>query len=75
MSMMSARHPGHRVRVNCLSHVTLRHLLTHLGVYIIALCSSFNTTTFCFLHVCSVLTPTYEYEYEYEYDSTCSSES
>jgi hypothetical protein len=22
---------GHRVHVNCISHVTLRHLLTHLG--------------------------------------------
>jgi hypothetical protein len=29
-----------------------------LVVYIIALCSSINTTTFCFLHVCSILTPT-----------------
>jgi hypothetical protein len=27
-------------------------------VYIVALCSSINTTTFCFLHVCSVLNPT-----------------
>jgi hypothetical protein len=27
-------------------------------VYIIALCSSLNTTTFCFLHVCSILTET-----------------
>jgi hypothetical protein len=26
-----------------------------LVVYIIALCSSINTTTFCFLHVCSDL--------------------
>jgi hypothetical protein len=46
----------HRLHVNCISHVTLRHLLTHLGcVYN----RSINTTTFClFLHVCSVLTPT-----------------
>jgi hypothetical protein len=32
-------------------------------VYLIALCSSINTTTFCFLHVCSVLTPTPYYPF------------
>jgi hypothetical protein len=29
--MVSARHLSHKVHVNCISHVTLRHRLTHLG--------------------------------------------
>jgi hypothetical protein len=32
--------------VNCISRDSTSHLLTHLVVYIIALCSSLNTTTF-----------------------------
>jgi hypothetical protein len=41
----------------CISHVTLRHCLLILVVYIIALCSSINTTTFFSLDVrcCPVL--------------------
>jgi hypothetical protein len=35
-----------RYTVNCISRDSTSHLLTHLVVYIIALCSSLNTTTF-----------------------------
>lgn len=41
--------------VNCISLDSVSHLLTHLVVYIIALCSSLNTTTFCIIHVYTVL--------------------
>jgi hypothetical protein len=41
--------------VNCTSRNSASHLITHLVVYIIARCSSLNTTTFCLIHVCPVL--------------------
>jgi hypothetical protein len=44
-----------RYTVNCTSRDSASHLLTHLVVYIIARCSSLNTTTFCLIHVCPVL--------------------
>ena len=44
-----------RYTVNCASRDSVSHLLTHLVVYIIARCSSLNTTTFCLIHICPVL--------------------
>jgi len=44
-----------RYTVNCTSRDSVSHLLTHLVVYIIARCSSLNTTTFCLFPVCPVL--------------------
>jgi hypothetical protein len=44
-----------RYTVNCTSRDSASHLPTHLVVYIIARCSSLNTTTFCLIHVCPVL--------------------
>ena len=44
-----------RYAVNCISRDSVSHLLTHLVVYIIARCSSLNTTTFCLFPVCPVL--------------------
>ena len=44
-----------RYTVNCISRDSVSHLLTHLVVYIIARCSSLNTTTFCLFPVCPVL--------------------
>ena len=44
-----------RYTVNCTSRDCVSHLLTHLVVYIIAHCSSLNTTTFCLFSVCPVL--------------------
>jgi hypothetical protein len=41
--------------VNCNPRDSVSHLLTHLVVYIIARCSSLNTTTFCLIRVCTVL--------------------
>jgi len=41
--------------VNCTSRDCVSHLLTHLVVYIIARCSSLNTTTFCLIYICPVL--------------------
>jgi hypothetical protein len=41
--------------VNHISRDALSHLLTHLVVYTIALCSSLITTIFCLLYVCPVL--------------------
>jgi hypothetical protein len=43
-----------RCTVKCFSRDSISHLLTHPVVYIIALCSSLNTTTFCLLDVCPV---------------------
>ncbi|KAF2825551.1 hypothetical protein CC86DRAFT_417906 [Ophiobolus disseminans] len=43
-------------------HMTLSHWLTHHVVYIIALCSSLNTTTF-FSHLPCLLHPTKSIEY------------
>ena len=44
-----------RYTVNCTSRDCVSRLLTHLVVYIIARCSSLNTTTFCLFPVCPVL--------------------
>jgi len=44
-----------RYTVNCTSRDCVSHLLTYLVVYIIARCSSLNTTTFCLFPVCPVL--------------------
>jgi hypothetical protein len=41
--------------VNCTSRDSISHLLTYLVVYIIARCSSLNTTTFCLIRICNVL--------------------
>ena len=49
-----------RYTVNCASRDSVSHLLTHLVVYIIARCSSLNTTTLCLIRICPVLPdPTY----------------
>lgn len=47
-----------RYTVNCIARDAISHLLTHLVVYIIALYSSLNTTTFCLPHFSSVPHPT-----------------
>jgi hypothetical protein len=54
----------HNVHVNCITHVILRHLLTHLVVYISALCSSLNTKTF-FDVLCLVRTTSDKVSYHF----------
>jgi hypothetical protein len=57
--LLSARHLSSQG--TCELYLSRHFFVTRLlilVVYIIALCSSINTTTFCFLHVCSDLDPT-----------------
>jgi hypothetical protein len=60
---MSARHLSSQgtCELYLSRHIFVTRLLI-LVVYIIALCSSINTTTFCFLHVYSDLDPTKDTE-------------
>ena len=51
MSFVSLAHQFTRYTVNCTSRDPTSHLITYLDVYIIARCSSLNTTTFFFLSV------------------------
>jgi len=51
---VSLAHQFTRYTVNCTSRDPTSHLPTHLVVYIIARCSSLNTTTFCLFPVCPV---------------------
>jgi len=50
-SNVSLAHQFTRYTVNCTSRDPTSHLITHLVAYIIARCSSLNTTTFFFLSV------------------------
>jgi hypothetical protein len=51
-----------RYTVNCISCNIVSHLLTHPVVYIIALCSSLNTTTFCLFSSCLLCPDPNNYE-------------